>query len=207
MRHLRRHADALTQRRMRMNRLADIHRIRTHLNRLRHCANHVASVRVDDAAAKDLAVGRTAFCLQNENAVGTLHEIIKHSEKYFIRYTILVVSNQKLSAIFYRSAGGNEPVREWLKRLDKSDRQTIGEDIAYVQYKWPIGKPRVDHLRGPVWEIRSKIGNRIARVLFAVEQSEMILLHAFVKKTQQTNPTDIDLATQRLKEWKNGQNE
>ena len=53
----------------------------------------------------------------------------------------------------------------------------------------------------------SKIGNRIAHVLFAVEQLEMILLHGFIKKTQQTNPTDIALATQRLKEWKNGQNE
>jgi len=90
--------------------------------------------------------------------------------------------------------------------LAKSDRQTIGEDIAYVQYKWPIGKPRVDHLRGSVWEVRSKIGNRLARVLFTVEEAEMILLHAFVKKTQQTNPADIELATQRLKEWKHGQN-
>ena len=120
-------------------------------------------------------------------------------------------SNQKLSAIFHRSAGGNEPVREWLKRLEKSDRQTIGEDIVYVQYKWPIGKPpgalTCEALCGTVWSVSSKIGNRIARVLFAVEQSEMILLHAFVKKTQQTNPTDIDLATQRLKEWKNGQNQ
>ena len=116
-----------------------------------------------------------------------------------------VSSHEKIPTSFYRSAGGNEPVREWLKGLDKSDRQSIGEDIAYVQYKWPIGKPRVDHLRGPVWEVRSKLGNRIARVLFAVEQSEMILLHAFIKKTQQTNPTDIELATQRLKEWKNGQ--
>ena len=62
-------------------------------------------------------------------------------------------------------------------------------------------------LCGTVWSVSSKIGNRIARVLFAVEQSEMILLHGFIKKTQQTNPTDIDLATQRLKEWKNGQNE
>lgn len=53
--------------------------------------------------------------------------------------------------------------------------------------------------------MRSKIGNRIARVLFTVQQSEMILLHAFVKKTQQTNATDIELATKRLKEWKNGQ--
>ena len=69
-----------------------------------------------------------------------------------------------------------------------------------------IGKPRVDYLRDSVWEVRSKIGNRIARVLFAVEQSEIILLHAFVKKTLQTNPRDIELATKRLKEWKNGQN-
>jgi phage-related protein len=114
-------------------------------------------------------------------------------------------SSRKIPAIFYRSALGNEPVREWLKTLDKAGRQTVGEDIAYVQYKWPIGKPRVDHLRGPIWEVRSKIGNRIARVLFAVEESEMILLHAFVKKTQQTNPADIELATKRLKEWLNGQ--
>lgn len=64
---------------------------------------------------------------------------------------------------------------------------------------------RVDYLHGSVWEVRSKIGNRIARVLFAVEQSEMILLHAFVKKTQQTNPADIELASKRLKEWRNGQ--
>ena len=114
-------------------------------------------------------------------------------------------SSRKLPAIFYRSASGDEPVREWLMTLEKSDRQVIGEDIAYVQYKWPIGKPRVDHLRGSVWEVRSKIGNRIARVLFAVEHSEMILLHAFIKKTQQTNASDIELATKRLKEWKNGQ--
>jgi len=110
-----------------------------------------------------------------------------------------------MPATFYRSASGDEPVREWLRALDKADRHAIGEDIAYVQYKWPIGKPRVDHLRGSVWEVRSSIGNRIARVLFAVEQSEMILLHAFVKKAQQTNPAGIALATKRLKEWKNGQ--
>jgi phage-related protein len=123
---------------------------------------------------------------------------------YFLRYNINMSSHKKIPAIFYRSASGDEPVREWLKALGKADRKTIGEDITYVQYKWPIGKPRVDHLRGSIWEVRSKIGNRIARVLFAVEQSQIILLHAFIKKTQQTNPDDIELASKRLKEWKNG---
>jgi phage-related protein len=110
----------------------------------------------------------------------------------------------KLPATFYCTLAGTEPVRDWLKSLNKSERQTIGEDIAYVQYKWPIGKPRVDHLRGPVWEVRSTIGNRIARVLFAVEKSEMVLLHSFVKKTQQTAPADIELALKRLKDWNHG---
>jgi phage-related protein len=76
------------------------------------------------------------------------------------------------------------------------------EDIAYVQFKWPIGKPKVDYLRDSIWEVRSRLENRIARVLFAVEESQMILLHGFIKKTQQTPNSDIDLAIKRLKEWK-----
>jgi hypothetical protein len=44
-------------------------------------------------------------------------------------------------------------VREWLKGLAKEERKIVGEDIAYVQFKWPIGKPRVDHLRGAIWEV------------------------------------------------------
>jgi hypothetical protein len=39
-------------------------------------------------------------------------------------------SPQKLRAVFYRSATGKEPVREWLKGLPKDDRKTVGEDIA-----------------------------------------------------------------------------
>ena len=113
-------------------------------------------------------------------------------------------SAHRLSASFYCSASGDEPVRDWLKALNKQERQSIGEDIAYVQFKWPIGKPKVDHLRGPIWEVRSTIGNRIARILFAVEHGEMVLLHAFIKKTQQTDSTEIELALKRIKDWKNG---
>jgi phage-related protein len=91
--------------------------------------------------------------------------------------------------------------------MNQLDRKIIGEDIAYVQYKWPIGKPRVDYLRESIWEVRSQIGNRIARVLFAVANSEMILLHGFVKKTQQTPQSELELAIKRWKEWKHEQNQ
>jgi phage-related protein len=113
-------------------------------------------------------------------------------------------SLSRLDAVFFRTAAGAEPVREWLLSLQKDERKTIGTDIAYVQYKWPIGKPRVDHVRGSVWEIRSRLRNRIARVLFAVDATEMILLHGFIKKTQKIPAEDIELAESRWKEWQRG---
>ena len=114
-------------------------------------------------------------------------------------------SANRLDAVFFRKRSGNEPVREWLKGLTKEQRRTIGEDIAYVQFKWPIGKPRVDHLRGAIWEVRSSLGNRIARTLFAVENGQMVLLHGFIKKTQRTPNDDIELAERRFKEWQDGE--
>jgi phage-related protein len=112
----------------------------------------------------------------------------------------------RIPVAFFRTQGGSEPVREWLKSLTEAEKRSIGEDIAYVQYKWPIGKPRVDHISGPIWEVRSNLGNRIARILFAIVGGEMILLHGFIKKTQQTPATDITLALKRLKEWNHDEN-
>jgi phage-related protein len=112
---------------------------------------------------------------------------------------------RRLDAVFFRSASGSEPVREWLRGLPKDERRAIGEDIAYVQFKWPIGKPRVDHLRGSVWEVRTSLENRLARTLFAVESGQMVLLHGFIKKTQQTPNAEINLADRRFKEWQRGE--
>jgi len=113
----------------------------------------------------------------------------------------------KLRAVFFATAAGREPVREWLRALGAGERKLIGTDIAYVQFKWPLGKPRVDHLRGPIWEVRTRLRNRIARVLFVVAGDELILLHGFVKQTQKTPKDEIDLAFARWKEWLNAEDQ
>ena len=92
-----------------------------------------------------------------------------------------------LNASFFRSDSGNEPVREWLKTLPAADRRIMGEDIKTVQFGWPLGMPLVRHLDGGIWEIRVKLENRIARILFCLEGSTMVILHGFIKK-QQTTP-------------------
>ena len=57
----------------------------------------------------------------------------------------------------------------------------------------------VDHVEGDIWEVRTKLENRIARVLFVVESDAMILLHGFIKNDQQTPKPDLDVAKDRLK--------
>jgi phage-related protein len=107
-----------------------------------------------------------------------------------------------LDVRFFRTDAGAEPVREWLKDLPAIDRKMIGEDIKTVQFGWPLGMPLVDHLGGEIWEVRIKLGNRIARVLFVTEGQAMVLLHGFIKKQQKTPGPDLDLAKDRLKQLK-----
>jgi phage-related protein len=102
------------------------------------------------------------------------------------------------------AGNSREPVREWLRHLPDEERRAIGADIRHVQMKWPIGKPRVDPLRGEIWEVRTRPENRIARVLFSVKDGKMLLPHGFIKQTQKTPAADIALAETRYQEWKNG---
>ncbi len=62
-----------------------------------------------------------------------------------------------LPPIFYGSASGAQPVREWLKKLDHADRLIIGHDIADVEYGWPVGMPLCRPLGGGLWEVRSNL--------------------------------------------------
>ncbi len=104
--------------------------------------------------------------------------------------------------MFYQAASGNEPVRDWLKE-DVSDeaRKIIGTDIATVEYGWPVGMPASKAMGNGLHEVRSHLpGKRIARVLFCIEDGQMILLHGFIKKTQKTPKADLDLAKTRKKE-------
>jgi len=111
-----------------------------------------------------------------------------------------IKNGPKLSVKFFRQkASSSEPVRDWLRSLPITEKREIGEDIRAVQYGWPLGLPLVDHLDGDIWEVRTRLENRIARVLFVVDGATMILLHGFIKKDQQTPKTELDLAKDRLK--------
>src|SRR5450830_957549 len=108
---------------------------------------------------------------------------------------------QKIPLMFFRTAAGAEPVREWLKDLDEHDRHAIGLDLMRVQWRWPVGMPLCRPMGQGLWEVRSILpSNRIARVLFCVHGKMLVALHAFIKKTQKTPDNELALARKRQKE-------
>ncbi len=87
--------------------------------------------------------------------------------------------------------------------LEPDDRRAIGIDIAEVEFDWPVGMPRCRSLGLGLWEIRSDISDgRTARLIFCIEDEEMVLLHGFMKKSRKTPTQDLDLAAKRRKEMK-----
>lgn len=105
-------------------------------------------------------------------------------------------SLKKVPAVFFRTAGGREPVREWLRGLPLMDRKAIGDDIRAVEFGWPLGMPLVRSLGDGLHEVRTRLpSRRIARVIFFVgDRGALVLLHGFIKKTQKLPLADLSLA-------------
>ena len=111
----------------------------------------------------------------------------------------------KLSVMFFQTDSGNEPVREWLKyELTSQERFIIGRDIKILETNWPGGPPLVISLGEGLWELRSNLDNKIARVLFVVHNNQIVLLQGFIKKSKKTPKKEMDLARKRKSLFKKG---
>ncbi len=103
---------------------------------------------------------------------------------------------RKIPLVFYRTATGSEPVREWLKGLAEAERQAIGKDLLRAQWRWPVGMPLCRPMGSGLWEVRTDLPTkRTARVLLCLYHQHLVALHGFIKKTRAT--PDEDLATAR----------
>lgn len=104
---------------------------------------------------------------------------------------------------FWQSATGREPVREWLSAMPIENRKIMGRDLAKLQFGWPLGMPLCKSLKDGLWELRSTLPDTTeARILFCFYEGELIALNGFIKKSQATPPSQLNLARQRKKELK-----
>src|SRR5271166_3926804 len=95
----------------------------------------------------------------------------------------------EIPVVFYRTAAGTEPVREWLRSLSTEDRRTIGTDLATLQVGWPIGMPLCRSLGAGLWEVRSKLANnRIARLIFFVAEGRIGVCTGSSRRPRKRDP-------------------
>lgn len=97
----------------------------------------------------------------------------------------------------------NETVAEEIASLP-ADMQArflrLAERIAAVGLEG-MSEPHVKHLEGKLWELRLTGRDGIARALYVTAVGRrVVVVRAFVKKTQKTPRAEIELALVRAKE-------
>jgi phage-related protein len=76
----------------------------------------------------------------------------------------------------------------------------LGDRIAVAGLE-SLGAPHVKHLEGKLWELRLTGRDGIARGLYVTAKGRrLVVVRAFVKKTQKTPRSEIVLALRRAEE-------
>ena len=76
----------------------------------------------------------------------------------------------------------------------------LAERIASVGLE-SLSEPHVKHLEGKLWELRLTGRDGISRVLYVTAVGRrVVVVRAFIKKTQKTPRSEIELALRRARE-------
>lgn len=97
----------------------------------------------------------------------------------------------------------NEEVKEALEAMPRDIRVRFERIVALIKSHGLtlLREPYVKHLEGPVWEMRMKGRDGIARAAYVTATGKrVVVVHVFGKKTQKTPRRDIEIALQRAKE-------
>lgn len=104
---------------------------------------------------------------------------------------------------FYEKEDGDIPVEKFLNSLDIKMRNKILMILNVLQERGnQLREPYSKHLEDGIFEVRGKVGNDISRVLyFFYYNGKIIMTNGFIKKTQKTLKSEIELAKKYRKEY------
>ena len=103
---------------------------------------------------------------------------------------------QEFEIIFYKNDKGEKPVEDFLDSLSDKMRAIMLLSIRIVRERgYQTRMPYSEELEDGIFELRAKVGSDISRVLyFFVVGRKIILTNGFIKKTQKTPKSEIELA-------------
>jgi phage-related protein len=105
--------------------------------------------------------------------------------------------------VFYTTERGDSPVDDFLDGLDKKSRAKVAAHLSLLEEQGPnLKRPYADVVRGKIRELRIQQSSNQYRILFFFQvRDQIVLAHAFTKKSQQLKEKDIELAEKRMEDW------
>jgi len=108
-----------------------------------------------------------------------------------------------MQLIFFRTARGDQPVRDYIDSLRPSEKATVEALLMELLQKGYLPPPFSKKLKGveKLWELRP---GRHRVIYFYYQGNKAVLVHAFKKQSQKTPEKEIDVALQRMKMTEKG---
>lgn len=111
--------------------------------------------------------------------------------------------NTNFEAIFYDLPDGSEPAADFIDSQPKKMAAKILWTVSLLEDAGPsLRMPYSEHLKDEIFQLRIQVGSDITRVLyFFMVGKKAVLTHGFVKKTQDTPPSEIEKAIKYREEY------
>ena len=97
----------------------------------------------------------------------------------------------------------NDTVADELRALPRDMKLRFDHITEFIRSEGfaNIGMPHVRHVEGPLWEMRLRGQDGIARAIYVtVRERRVVVVRVFIKKTEGTPRREIRLALQRARE-------
>ena len=113
------------------------------------------------------------------------------------------MQNLKFEVDFYDLADGTKPAKHFIEELPPKMMAKVLRAVNMLRINGSeLREPYSKHLDDGIFEIRAKVGSDISRVLyFFMIGKKAVLTHGFIKKTQKTPPSEINLAKKYRAEY------
>ena len=104
---------------------------------------------------------------------------------------------------YYRDLREQEPVRKFIDGLpEKSQARIIGKFELLAKRGVLLKEPYTRHIRGKLRELRIIVAEGYVRIFyFLYTERRVILLHSFLKKTDKTPASEIELSERRMHDF------
>ena len=112
--------------------------------------------------------------------------------------------NEKFKIVFYQKENGEQPILEFINKLDKKIKAKVFKDIELLEnVGYMLREPYSKLLTDGIFELRTRAGKNQVRILyFFYYKKKIVFTNGFVKKSNKTPINEIILAKKYMDDYK-----